>query len=127
MLRKISTQGIAAVMPSKAATDDFVAWCDAMFPRMTLSQNCSSWSNGGKAGQRIHGHWPGSALHLSHVRREPRWEDFEYTYKSGANRFSYLGAGQTKKEKDENSDVTLHLRLAEENDLRDLHERWWDV
>jgi hypothetical protein len=38
-----------------------------------------------------------------------------------------LGAGQTKKEKDENSDVTLHLRLAEENDLRDLHERWWDV
>jgi cation diffusion facilitator CzcD-associated flavoprotein CzcO len=127
MLRKISTQGISAVTPSKAATDDFVAWCDAMFPRMTLSQYCSSWSNGGKAGQRIHGHWPGSALHLSHVRREPRWEDFEYTYKNGVNRFSYFGAGQTKKEKDQDSDVTLHLRLAEANDLRDLHERWWDV
>jgi cation diffusion facilitator CzcD-associated flavoprotein CzcO len=127
MLRKISTQGISTVVPSKAATDDFVAWCDAMFPRMTLSQNCSSWSNGGKAGQRIHGHWPGSALHLSHVRREPRWEDFEYTYENKTNRFAYFGAGQTKKEKDHDSDVTLHLRLSEANDLRDLHERWWDV
>lgn len=127
LLRKISSQNIRTMAPTKAAADDFVAYCDAMFPRMTLSSNCSSWSNGGRPGARIHGHWPGSAPHLSHVRRDPRWEDFEYTYLDSTNRFSYFGNGQTKKEQDPDYDITSYLRLQEANDLRDLHERWWDI
>ena len=72
MLRKMSSQGIRSMVPSKAATDDFVEYCDAFFPMTNLTKKCSSWSNSGIPGARIHGHWPGSAAHLNYVRREPR-------------------------------------------------------
>lgn len=127
MLRKASSQGIRSLVPSKAATDDFVTYCDAFFPRTTFSRKCSSWANGRRPGGRIHGLWPGSASHLAIVRREPRWEDWEYEYVRPENRFSYWGNGWTKKELDPNSDPTTHLKLPEEIDLRDIHERWWDL
>ena len=127
MLRKISSQGIRTMTPSKSATDDFVDYCDAFFPRMNLSRKCSSWSNGGRPGARIHGHWPGSAAHLTQIRRDPRWEDFEYTYERPENRFAYFGNGWTKREQELDRDITPYLRLPEENDLRDIHERWWDL
>jgi cation diffusion facilitator CzcD-associated flavoprotein CzcO len=60
MLRKISSQGIRTMQPTKEATDSFVEYCDAFFPRTNLTKKCSSWSNGGRPGARIHGHWPGS-------------------------------------------------------------------
>lgn len=126
MLRKMSRQGIRTMMPSKEATDAFVDYSDAFFPRTNLAKKCASWSNGGRPGARIHGHWPGSATHLAHVRADPRWEDFEYTYQRPENRFSYFGNGWTEKEVDMDSDMTQYLRLPDENDLRALHERWWD-
>lgn len=46
LLRKIASQGILTAAPSKAATDDFVEYCDAFFPTTVLTENCSSWSNG---------------------------------------------------------------------------------
>lgn len=126
MLRKISSQGIRTITPSKDATDDFVTYCDAFFPRMNLARKCSSWSNGGRPGARIHGHWPGSAAHLTQIRRDPRWEDYEYTYERPENRFAYWGNGWTKRETDHERDITPYLRLPDQ-DLRDLHERWWDL
>lgn len=62
VLRKISSQGIRTIVPSKAATDDFVAYSDAFFPRTNMALKCSSWSNGGRPGARIHGHW-----HVHHL------------------------------------------------------------
>ncbi|KAF2765584.1 FAD/NAD(P)-binding domain-containing protein [Teratosphaeria nubilosa] len=129
MLRKISSQDILTMAPKKEATDDFVAYCDAFFPRTNLARKCSSWSNGGVAGARIHGHWPGSAAHLTIVRREPRWEDWEYEVPggTGANRFAWLGDGWTRREREAGWDAVGYLRREGEIDLRDLHERWWDV
>jgi hypothetical protein len=127
MLRKMSSQAIRTMSPSKEAADDFVQYCDAFFPRTNLAKKCSSWSNGNRPGARIHGHWPGSAAHLAHVRRSPRWEDYEYTYIRPINRFSYFGNGWTKGETDPDRDMTPYLRLEEHNDLRDIHERWWDL
>lgn len=72
MLRKMSQQGIKSMAPSREATDEFIEYCDAFFPRTNLTKKCSSWSNSGIPGARIHGHWPGSAAHLNIVRREPR-------------------------------------------------------
>ncbi|KAF2478854.1 hypothetical protein BDY17DRAFT_305945 [Neohortaea acidophila] len=125
ILRKISSQGIKTITPSQKAADEFLEYCDTYFPRMNLSRNCSSWSNGGVAGARIHGHWPGSAAHVRLVRAEPRWEDFEYTYYRPENRFAYFGNGKTKKEYLPEADMTKYLRLPEQ-DLRDLHERWYE-
>lgn len=130
LLRKVRTQGIRTVMPSKAATDDFLTYCDAFFPRTNLSSNCSSWANGRRPGARIHGLWPGSQSHVTIVRREPRWEDWEYEYVRPENRFAYWGNGWTKKELEGTGSMTDFLKreaLTGELDLRDLHERWWDL
>jgi len=128
VLRKVSTQGIKTISPLKKAADDFVQYADAFFPKTAMSGNCSSWYNGGRAGERISGIWPGSAAHVTTVRREPRWEDFEYEYLSDSgNRFAYFGNGFTKKEMDPTADVTSYLKLPTEIDLRDVHESWWDL
>ncbi|KAI4635546.1 uncharacterized protein J4E87_000498 [Alternaria ethzedia] len=128
VLRKVSSQGLKSLSPSKEATDDFVDYCDAFFPTTVLTDKCSSWNNGGIPGQRIHGLWPGSAAHFTIARREPRWEDWEYEREHKGNRFAYFGNGYTEAELDESTDLTSYLKApGQEVDLRDLHERWWDV
>ena len=128
LLRKVSSQRIKSIVPLQKAADDFVQYSDAFFPTTVLTENCSSWANGGRPGARIHGLWPGSAAHLTFVRREPRWEDWEYEYlTTSGNRFAYLGNGWTKKELDPSSDMTSYLRLSEDNDLRNIHESWCDM
>jgi len=129
VLRKAGREGIKAMTPSEKATDDFIEYADAFFGKTVLSDHCSSWYNGGKPGARIHGVWPGSAGHITAIRREPRWEDWAYEYLSDmGNRFHwYFGNGWTKKENDANSDMTSYLKLPEEIDLRDIHESWWNL
>lgn len=129
VLRKVAREGIRTITPSKKAADDFVDYSDAFFAKTVLSDNCSSWYNSGRPGSRIHGLWPGSGMHITAVRREPRWEDWEYEYLSeSGNRFEwYLGNGWTRKETDPTSDATSYLKLPSEIDLRDLHESWWDL
>ena len=128
LLRKVHAQGIRTFSPSKAAADDFVAYADAFFSRTVFMDNCSSWANGGRPGGRIHGHWPGSASHLNHVRRNPRWEDWEWTYRNeSGNRFSYFGNGWTRNESVEGSDLTPYLKKPEDIDLRSYHEEWFDL
>lgn len=46
VLRKLTTQGVKTIVPSKAATDDFIEYVDAFFSRTVLSDHCSSWYNG---------------------------------------------------------------------------------
>ena len=128
LLRKVSSQGIQTITPSEKATSDFVDYSDEFFATTVFSDGCSSWANGGKPGGRIHGHWPGSAAHLTIVRREPRWEDWEYEYVGdSSNRFAYFGKGWTKQEMTAESDLTSYLKEPSKIDLRDLHESWWDL
>jgi hypothetical protein len=79
-----------------------------------LFSSCFTRSKpGGKAGQRIHGPWPGSASHATKVRVEPRWEDFEYTYISNQkNRFAYFGNGWTAEELIEDMGLTKYLKTS---------------
>ena len=99
VLRKVATQGIRTITPTAAAMADFRAYCEAFFPRTVMSMLCSSWYNSGIPGGRIHGVWPGSGQHSLLVRKEPRWEDFEYTHRNqNGNRFSYFGKGWTTKD-----------------------------
>ncbi|KAM0416000.1 hypothetical protein ACHAPT_013055 [Fusarium lateritium] len=136
VLRKVAAQGIRSIVPSAAATQDFRAYCESFFPQTVMSEHCSSWYNGGIKGGRIHGLWPGSAAHVDLVRKDPRWEDFEYTYQNKqGNRFGWLGNGWTKKDvqaangvQEIELDLTPWLRqeaFDKTVDLRDYHERWW--
>ncbi|KAF2804732.1 FAD/NAD(P)-binding domain-containing protein [Mytilinidion resinicola] len=128
LLRKVSSQGIKTIVPSKKAADDFIEYSDAFFPKTVLTDNCSSWNNGGRPGARIHGLWPGSAAHITIVRRDPRWEDWEYEYiTDSGNRFAYFGNGYTKRETEPGADLTTYLKLPSEINLKDLHESWWDL
>ena len=128
ILRKVASQGIKSITPTKDATDDFIDYCDAFFPTTVLTDNCSSWNNGGIPGSRIHGLWPGSASHITIVKREPRWEDWEYERVSKGNRFAYFGNGYTRGEVDDSTDLVSYLKApGQETDLKDLHESWWDV
>lgn len=128
VLRKVASQGIQTITPSERATNDFVAYSDAFFATTVFNDGCSSWANGGNPGARIHGHWPGSAAHLTIVRKEPRWEDWEYEYIGGEeNRFAYLGLGWTRQEMQEETDMTRYLRDPADIDLRGLHEVWHEL
>lgn len=129
LLRKVSREGIKSIDASSKAADDFVAYSDAFFRGTVLTDGCSSSYNGGRPGARIHGLWPGSAAHLAIIRREPRWEDWNYQYLSDSgNRFLwYFGNGWTKKEGNLDSDMTPYLQAAEGTDLRDIHESWWSI
>ena len=77
-----------------------------------------------------------NTVQVNAVRREPRWEDWEYTYvNSQGNRFGWLGNGWTKKDVAAargNSEVDVDLTpwlqagaLDGNIDLRDYHEQWW--
>ncbi|KAK0123760.1 hypothetical protein ONS95_008766 [Cadophora gregata] len=127
LLRKVNTQRIKSFVPSQAATDDFVAYSDSFFPKTVFSENCSSWANGGRPGGRIHGHWPGSASHVNFLRRDPRWEDWEWKYKTETgNRFAWLGNGWTRKEEKGEGDLTPYLKKPADIDLRNYHESWFE-
>lgn len=128
ILRKVSREGIRALAPKREAADDFVEYADAFFARTVLSDPCSSWYNGGRPGARVHGLWPGSSLHVTAVRREPRWEDWDYVLldETKGNRFLwYFGNGGTRSENDEKSDMTSYLDIPEKINVKDLHESWW--
>lgn len=129
-LRKVSREGIKTIVPKKKAADDFVEYCDAFFSKTVLNDGCSSWYNGGRPGGRIHGLWPGSSSHVTAVRREPRWEDFEYEYleeSQGNSLLWYFGNGGTKAEQDPAVDMTPYLKLPTDVNLKDIHESWWEI
>ncbi|KAL4945618.1 hypothetical protein BDV06DRAFT_209354 [Aspergillus oleicola] len=138
ILRKVSSQRIRTITPSKAAVLDFRALCESFFPTTVLSEGCSSWYNNQVKGGRIVAVWPGSGAHVNYIRRDVRWEDFEYTYhnKQG-NRFGYFGNGWTtrdvaaKEGRSEEVDFTDYLKEEASNkdgvDLREYHEAWWEI
>jgi hypothetical protein len=136
ILRKASTQGIRSLAPTAAATRDFRAYCESFFPSTVMSEYCSSWYNGGIKGGRVHGLWPGSGAHVNLVRKDPRWEDFEFTYwNPQGNRFAWLGNGWTTKDvlasegaEGIDLDLTPWLKaeaLDKKVDLKEYHEKWW--
>ncbi|CAK7206047.1 hypothetical protein SEUCBS139899_008830 [Sporothrix eucalyptigena] len=131
ILRKISLEGVKSMAPAASAADEFEEWATAFFAQTVFSEPCRSWYNAGNPGGFISGMWPGSTAHLTAIRREPRWEDYEYTYLTdnnsgkGApkNRFAwYFGNGWTKKEKDPNTDLVGYLHVPGTVSLKDLHE-----
>ena len=128
VLRKASMEGIRSMAPSERATKEFTDYADAFFATTVLSDNCSSWYNGGRPGGRVHGLFPGSSVHVTVVRQDPRWEDWEYEYLGdGENRFRwFFGNGRSKREADTEYDITQYLGQGEV-DLKSLHEKWWQV
>ncbi|KAL3465250.1 hypothetical protein BJX64DRAFT_297621 [Aspergillus heterothallicus] len=142
ILRKASAQRIRTIVPSTAAVLEFRAYCESFFPTTVMAGGCSSWYNNQVKNGRIVAVWPGSGAHVNYIRREVRWEDFEYSYRNKqGNRFGYFGNGWTKRDvrakvdgaetAAREEDFTYYLKheaaRGQEVDLRGYHEAWWEV
>lgn len=72
--------------------------------------------------------WPGTYHHRADILRDPRWEDFIFQRRPGAerNRFEYFGDGTTVREvtlRDEKN-LTNYLKELGKYNLATIHELW---
>ena len=126
-IRKIQGQSYSSLAPSESATDDFNAIVNGYFDDKAFSDDCNSWFKQGKGNTRNLLAWPGTAHHRLAVTRDPRWEDFEYTRRKGAERnvFEYFGSGWTERERKlEKHRWVNYLHEVGKFDLETLHENW---
>ncbi|RSL57412.1 hypothetical protein CEP51_014246 [Fusarium floridanum] len=83
MIRKIQTDDIKSMAPKQDVTDLFNVHQQTMLHGTVWEDDCSSWykdKNG-----RITAIWPGSGLHFQEVVSEPRWEDYDISYRNKAS------------------------------------------
>ncbi|OAP65618.1 hypothetical protein AYL99_01590 [Fonsecaea erecta] len=118
-VHKIQTQRIRTMNPKQEAIDDLVEHVDTLMPETVWVHSCRSWYKNNTVDGRVTAVWPGSTLHFLSVIKEPRWEDYDYEYLGGKNRFSYFGTGQTKTEA-EGGERAAHLRTRVH-----LFDEWW--
>jgi cation diffusion facilitator CzcD-associated flavoprotein CzcO len=126
-IRKIQTQSYASLSPKEEAVDNFNCIVNGYFDDKALGDNCNSWFKQGKGNTRNLLAWPGSAWHRIVIQRDPRWEDFEYVRRKGAekNLYEYFGNGWTEREKKEDkANWTNYLHEVGKVNLETLHESW---
>ncbi|KAJ5303741.1 hypothetical protein N7476_010540 [Penicillium atrosanguineum] len=96
-LKKMQTQSIRSMEISLKAQNDFNEHCQAYLKTTVWAGPCSSWYKQGTADGKIVAIYCGSTYHFLEALKEPRWEDYHFTYVpiSQNNRFYYLGNGMT--------------------------------
>lgn len=126
-IRKIQAQSYASLEPTEEATRDFDAVVEGWFADKTTIDTCNSWWKQGSGPSRVLIAWPGSGHHKWDISRFPRWEDFSFKRRKGAekNRFHYFGSGVTAKEEEGDlRTITAYLSEVGKADLPSLHESW---
>ena len=111
VLQKVRCQSIRSVDVKSQAVDEFTRHADEFLKRTVWSDGCSSWFKNGSSEGPVVAVWPGSRLSWFEALREPRFEDFAYTYET-TNRFQYFGNGFTQREM-EGKDLTWYLNQAD--------------
>lgn len=110
VIKKCQTEGIKAIVPSRAATDDYFEHITAFMPRTTWAAPGRSWFKNDRQEGPVTALHPGSRIHFFHMLEKFRGEDWEYVYdNSKQNRFAYLGNGFSTKELDPKGDSTWYL------------------
>ncbi|KAG4410689.1 hypothetical protein IFR04_016172 [Cadophora malorum] len=94
-ISRMQRHGVRSLEVRRDAVADLTEHIDVYMPRTVWSGNCRSWYKNGTADGRVTAIWPGSSLHFMDVLKDPRWEDFKWTY-DGGNRFSFLGNGRSQ-------------------------------
>ncbi|KAK6378802.1 hypothetical protein LTS17_006505 [Exophiala oligosperma] len=94
VIRKIQRESIKSMATKQEALDDIFAHMDELHKTTVWGEECRSWFKDGKKEGRIY-IWPGSAIHFLKTMKEPRFEDYDITYRY-KNRFAYLGDGSVK-------------------------------
>jgi len=107
-LRKIAAEDIKSVVPTQAATDEFVRYGDEIHKTLAWSGGCSSWYKNHRVNGRVTATFPGSALLYYKMIEEIRPEDFHITYRN-KNRFRFMGNGFTAYELDDANDLAWYI------------------
>ncbi|KAJ5560611.1 hypothetical protein N7513_003010 [Penicillium frequentans] len=95
-LKKMQKQSIHSMEISSKAQSDFNEHCQAYLKKTVWAGPCSSWYKQGTADGKIVAVYCGSTYHFLEALKEPRWEDYHFTYgPRSQNRFHYLGNGLT--------------------------------
>lgn len=90
---KIQTEDVTSAVVREDAAAEFEEWKNEMMKGLTWSGNCTSWYKNGTADGKVIGPWPGSVNHFMEIMRRPRYEDFDYKFRT-RNRFRYFGDGR---------------------------------
>ena len=94
-VEKISREHIMAMEAKHKALDSWQSYLDGYFPGTVHVDNCTSWY---KINGQIIGLWPGSSLHAMKTLQNPRWEDYNYTFKDGETELNWIGNGWTQED-----------------------------
>jgi hypothetical protein len=100
-IQKLQMEYIKSMVITDRAALALSKHIDMYFTRTIYTQPCKSWMKRGKETGRVVTLWPGSAMHGMAAFKNPRFEDFKYTYfpETDQDLFSYLGNGLTKAQK----------------------------
>lgn len=127
-IRKIQTQSYSSLEPRQDAAEEFNDFANAYFEGKVFKDKCNSWSKQGGGDTRVLLSWPGSYHHRTDILRDPRWEDFIFQRRSGAekNRFEYFGDGTTARETTQRKKENLvnYLKEVGQYDFATVHEQW---
>ncbi|KAF2186725.1 FAD/NAD(P)-binding domain-containing protein [Zopfia rhizophila CBS 207.26] len=93
-MKKMQTEGIKSMAVKQEALDEIYAHFDEFHKTTVWQEECRSWFKDGKIKNRIY-LWPGATIHFLKSIKDPRFEDYEYTYRY-KNRFAFLGNGDVK-------------------------------
>jgi len=86
-------EDVKSFVPKQAAVEDFKQHRELYLKRTAWDSPCSSWFKGGRVDGPIM-MWPGSRLHFFEALQNPRWEDYDWEYRT-MNRFGFWGNGFT--------------------------------
>ncbi len=109
MINRYQTENIHSFAPKLEAVQDFLAYRDNFMKRTVWNDNCKSWYKSGSKSGKITAVWAGSSLHYLETMKEPRYEDWNFSY-VGGSRFAYLGNGHSQTEMDRTADWSYYLR-----------------
>lgn len=125
-IRKIQSESYLSLDPTEEATRDFNGLTGTFKGRVS-GDKCDSWFKQGKGDAWNVVGWPGSWHHRRAILGSPRWEDFHFEKRAGAegNRFRYFGDGSTERGVEGDPEkLTDYLQEVGKIDLVRLHQ-WY--
>ncbi|KAG5725051.1 putative sterigmatocystin biosynthesis monooxygenase stcW [Termitomyces sp. T112] len=109
------TENIRSFSPKPEAVEDFIAHKDAFMKKTVWEHDCKSWYKANSVSGKVSALWPGSTLHYLEAIADPRYDDWEITYKG--NRFAWLGNGYSQTEVDKTADLSYYIRNEDDSPL----------
>lgn len=115
MLSKFQKENIRSCSVSPDATESLNRWKDDFMEHTVWHQDCRSWYKAGSKSGRVVALWPGSTLHYLEAIKTPRYEEWEWEYQRGANRWAFLGNGHSTAEKRPGGDLGWYIRSQDDS------------